>query len=113
MTLRVNNLTLLVHNIVILQDMLTNAEVTCFNLLLRIFDGLGNQAVFNRLIILHAQLIHDASNIITAEQAHQVILQAQEEFGRTGVTLTGATTAQLVINTTAFMTLGTDDMQTA
>ena len=111
--LSVDNLTLLVHNIVILQDVLTNAEVACFNLLLRVLDGLGYEAVLNRLIILHTQLVHNAGNIIATEQTHQIVLQAQEEFGRTRIALTSAAATQLVINTTAFMTLRTDDMQTA
>ena len=41
LALRINNLALLVHNIVIFQNVLTNAKVACFNLLLRVFNGLG------------------------------------------------------------------------
>ena len=113
LALCINNLALLVHNIVIFQNVLTNAKVTCFHLLLGVFNGLGYQAVLNRLIILHTQLIHNASNIIAAKEAHQIVLQAQEEFGRAGVALTRATTTQLVIDTAAFMALGANDMQTA
>ena len=111
LALCINNLALLVHNIVIFQNVLTNAKVTCFHLLLGVFNGLGYQAVLDGLIILHAQLIHNACDIITAKETHQIILQAQEEFGGAGVALTSATATQLVIDTAAFMALGANDMQ--
>jgi len=50
------------------------------------------------------------SNIIRAKEAKQIIFQRQIEAGLTWITLTTSTTTKLVINTTAFMTLGTDDL---
>ena len=80
LALCINNLALLVHNIVIFQNVLTNAKVAGFNLLLRVFNGLSYQAVLDGLIILHAQLIHNASDVVAAKEAHQIVLQAQEEL---------------------------------
>ena len=50
---------------------------------------------------------------LTAEDAHQVIFQAEEEAGSTGVALTAGTAAQLVVDTAALVALGTDDEQAA
>ena len=65
------------------------------------------------LIVLHAQLIHNAGDVVAAKEAHQIVLQTQEELGRAGVALTSATTTQLVIDAAAFMALGANDMQAA
>ena len=111
-TLSVNNFTLLVHNVVIFQNVFTNVKVTTFNFLLRIFDGFGYEAMFDGFIIFHTKFIHNACNIITAKETHQIVFQGQEEFRGTGVTLTSATTTQLVIDTTAFVTFSTNDVQT-
>ena len=62
-------------------------------------------------IIFHTQFIHDTCNIITAKETHQIVFQGQEEFRRTRVALTSTTTTQLVINTTAFVTFSTNDVQ--
>ena len=67
--------------------------------------------MFDGFIIFHTQFIHNACDIITAKETHQIIFQRQEEFRGTRVTLTSATTTQLVIDTTAFVTFGTNDVQ--
>ena len=67
--------------------------------------------MFDRFIIFHTQFIHNPCNIITAKETHQIVFQGQEEFRGTRVALTSATTTQLVIDTTAFVTFGTNDVQ--
>ena len=69
--------------------------------------------MFDRLVFFHAQLIHNAGNVVRTEQAHQIIFQRKEELGRTRITLTAGTAAQLVINTAAFVAFRTDNVQAA
>ncbi len=48
-----------------------------------------------------------------AEQAHQVVLQGDEEVGGAGIALARATAAQLAVNAAGFVALGADDVQAA
>ena len=57
--------------------------------------------------------IHEALDAVTAENAHQIVLEAQIEAGCTGVALTACTAAQLVVDTAALVALGADDEQAA
>ena len=87
----VDNFALLVHDVVVLQHHLTDVEVAFFHFLLGIFNGTGNDLVFNGLVFFHAQLVHHALDLVGTEQTHQVVFQGQIEPGRTGIALAGAT----------------------
>ena len=75
----VDDFTLLVHNIVVFQDHLTDIEVPFFHPLLGIFNGTGHHLVFNRFILFQSQLIHHVLDPVAAKEAHQVIFQRQVE----------------------------------
>jgi hypothetical protein len=45
---------------------------------------------------------------LRAENAHQIVLQRQEEFGGAGIALAARTAAQLIVDAPAFMALGAD-----
>ena len=94
----VDDLSLLVHYVVVLENVFTDFEVASFHLLLSVFDGLGKHSCGNRLI-LHAELIHNVLNSVTAEKSHQVVLKGNEELGLARVSLTTGTSSQLIIYT--------------
>ena len=48
-----------------------------------------------------------------AEDAHQIVFERQEEAGAARVALTARTAAQLVVDATALVTLGTDNVEPA
>ena len=48
---------------------------------------------------------------LAAEQAHQVVLQAQVEPALAGVALTAGTAAELVVDPAGLVALGADDEQ--
>ena len=113
LALLIDDLTLLVHDIVILQHLFTNGKVGGLQLFLGALDRVGDELVLDGDIFVKAQGVHQVLHAVAAEDAHQVILQTQEEAGGTGVTLTAGTAAQLVIDTAALMALGADDEQAA
>ena len=111
--LAVDDLTLLVHDVVVLQDVLADLEVAALEFLLGRLDGAGDHPVLDGGVLVDAQRAHQALHAVAAEQAHQVVLEAQVEAGCTGVALTACTAAQLVVDTAALVALGTNDEQTA
>ena len=54
-----------------------------------------------------------AVHAVGAEDAHQVVLQRQEEFRAAGVALAAGAAAQLVVDAAAFMAFGGEDVETA
>ncbi len=111
-TLPVNRTTLIVGNVIVFQQLLTDIEVTAFHFTLCFFNSVSHHAVLDGFAIFHTHCLHHAAHTLRHKDAHQVVFQRQEETGRTRVTLTAGTTTQLVIDTAGFMTLGTDDMKT-
>ena len=61
--LAVEDFTLLVHDIIVFQDVLTDFKVMAFDFLLSLFDGPGDHLGRNRFVFIHAQLIHEFGNI--------------------------------------------------
>ena len=66
----VNNLSLLIHHIVILEHIFTNAEVSTLYSLLGIFDGLRKHTGFYHIIFSQAQACDDALDSISSKQPH-------------------------------------------
>ena len=111
--LRVDDLTLLIHNLVILQQILTNTEVVALNLLLSLLDGIGKHLMLNLLIFRHAQGVENAHQTLGSEEAHQIVLQRNVETGFSRISLTSGTSSQLIVNTAGLVALGTDNLQSA
>ena len=71
----VNGGPLLVHDIVIFEQMFTNIEVVPLHLALGAFDRARNHARRNRFVLGDIQSIHDFLNPLTVENAHQVVFE--------------------------------------
>ncbi len=111
-TLLVDHLALVVGNVIKLQQALADVEVAAFHLALGIFDRLGDPRVLDGFALFHAQLLHHAGHAVGGEDPHQGIFHGEVETGGARVTLTTGTAAQLVVDTTGFVTLGADNVQT-
>ena len=111
--LGVDEVTLLVHHVVVFNQAFADTEVVLLHFLLCAFDGVGNHRVLNHLAFLESHPVHDGGYTFGAEHTHQVVLQADIEDGATGVTLTSGTSAQLSVHTAALVAFRTDDSQTA
>ena len=66
--------------------------------------------MFNLFSVFHAQRIEYGHQLFRAEQAEQVVFQRKVETGFTRIALTSGTSAELVVNSSGFMTLCTDDL---
>ena len=110
---RVHTLALLVHDVVVFEQVLADREVLVFNLLLRALDGARHHAVLDRHALFHAEPLHQARDAVRAEDAHQVIFERQEEARRAGVALAAGASAQLVVDAPRLVTFSADDMQAA
>ena len=109
----VDRLALLVHHVVVLEQVLADVEVVPLDLLLRALDGARDHAVLDRLVLLHAQAVHDVLHPIAAEDAHQVVFERQVEAGGAGVALAAGAAAQLVVDAPRLVPLGAEDVQAA
>ena len=87
-TLAINDLTLTVHDIIIVDQVFTDFKVVRFDLLLSTFDRFGNHAMFNRLILGDFELFHHERDPVRAEDSQQIILKAHKETAFTWITLT-------------------------
>ena len=76
---RVDVLTLLVHHIVVLEQVFADGEVLRLHLLLRALDGLADHAVLDRHALFHAQALHQAGDAIGSEDPHQIVFERQIE----------------------------------
>src|ERR1700674_1093898 len=109
----VDGLALLVHHVVVLEQMLAHLEVAPFDLLLGALDGLGDQRVLDRLAVGHAQAAHQALDAVGAEDPHQVVLEREIEARGAGVALAAGAAAQLVVDAPRLVALGAEDVQAA
>ena len=81
LTLGVDDGTLLVHHVIVLEHVLTDFEVAGFHGLLCGAHALGNALRFDRLAFRHA-LGHNAGHEL-GEQTHQIVFERQVETGLT------------------------------
>ena len=102
-----------IHHVVVLKQTLTDTEVILFHTLLRILDRAGYHRRFDTLALFQAEFVEEFYNLIRGKQTHNLVFERHIEHGRTRVTLTAGTTAQLTVHTAGLVTLGTDDSQTA
>jgi hypothetical protein len=76
-----DDLSLVVHHIVEFQKLLADVEVASLDLGLRAFQRLVHPGVDDRLAFLQAQRAQHLVEPVGPEDAHQVILEAEEEGG--------------------------------
>ena len=109
----VDGLALLVHHVVVLEQVLSSGEVLRFDGLLRGRDALGDQLRLDRHVLFHAQPQHEVLDAIAAEDAEQVVLQREVEARTAGIALASGTAAQLVVDAARLVPFGAHDVQAA
>ena len=102
--------TLLVHDVVIVQQGLTDFKVMAFHALLGILDGAGNHVVLDGLAFLHPEFLHEPGKAVGTEQAHEIVFERQVEARGARIALTAGTAAQLVVDTAALVAFGAEDV---
>ena len=111
--LTINNLTLVIGHIIVFKQLLADVKVASFDFSLRFFDGVGHHTVLNGFTPLHPEGLHKALDPIGGKNAHQVVFERQIETRNPGVTLPSGAPTQLIVDTTGFMPLGPENMETA
>ncbi len=111
--LSVNDLALLVHHVIVLEEMFADFEVVRFDAFLRGLDGFADERVLDGLVLLDAEPVHHAHDAVGAEEAHQVVLERDVEAGGAGVALTSRATSKLVVDSAALMAFGADYVEAA
>ena len=108
-----HGLALVVHDVVVFQQVLADVVVAGLDPLLGGLDGAVQPGVADRLAFGHAEAAHDGVQTVAGEDAQQVVLAGQEEFRGAGVALTAGAAAQLVVDAAALVALGAEDEQAA
>src|SRR5262245_20797569 len=71
----VDDLPLLVHHVVVLEEVLADLEVARLHALLGRADRPRDELVLDRLALLHAELVHDSLDPLGAEDPKKVVLE--------------------------------------
>ena len=108
-----DDLALVVHHVVVLEDLLADVEVARLDLLLRHLQRLVHPRMGDRLTFLQAERLQDAVHAVGAEDAHQVVVEREVELRAARVALTAGAAAQLVVDAAALVTLGGEDVEAA
>jgi len=111
--LGVDDLTLFVHDLVVVEQVFADAEVVALDLLLGALDGLGQGLVGDLLVLGDVEGVEHGGHALRSEQAHEVVLEGDVEAGFAGVSLTSASASQLVVDAAGLVALGAHDLEAA
>ena len=109
----INRFALLVHHVVVFEQMFSRFEVLCFDGLLRVLDSLADQPRFDRNAFRHAQPVHQRLHALAAENPQQIVLERKEESRRSRIALPSSASSQLIVDAPRLMTLGAENVQSA
>jgi hypothetical protein len=109
----VDDLALVVHHVVVFDDLLADVVVARLDLLLRLLNGLGQPLGADRLAIGQIAVHHAREHRVRPEDAQQIVLKAEVELRQARIALTARTAAQLVVDAAAFVALGADHAEAA
>ena len=111
--LLVDHLALIVHHVVVFDDLLAHVVIARLDLLLRCLDRLRQPFRTDRLAIGEVAVHHPREQRVGAEDAQQVVLEAQVELRQPGIALAPRAAAQLVVDAPALVAFGADHAQPA
>src|SRR4051794_10629394 len=94
----VDSRTVLVHDVVVLYQILTNVKIMSLNLLLSTLDRTGNNAVLDRRFLIQPQSVHEATNPLPSKNTHQIVFQRYIKLTGASISLAPTTSTKLIIN---------------
>ncbi len=107
----VEGMTLVIHDLVVFENVLANQEVAFLDLSLSLADGLGKHRMLDGIPLLHAEFAEDLERGGPCEHLHQIIIETQEEPGGPLVSLSTGSTSQLVVDPSRVMPFSSDHVQ--
>jgi len=108
---RVEDLALIIHDLVVFEQALADLEVAFLDLLLGLLNALADPLVIDGLAFLPADPGKGLDRPLGGEDAHQVVVEAQEELAGAVVALASGAAAQLVVDAPGLVALGAQDVQ--
>ena len=110
---RIDDVALLVHHLVELQDAHPDVLVLLFDPQLGVANGAGDDAGLDRLVRRLPEPVHQLRQIHVAEPVHQFVAEGQVEPGLADVALPARPAAQLVVDAARLVAFGADHVQPA
>ncbi len=104
---------LLVHDLVVLEDVLADLHVLLLDLGLRAADGAADHLVLDRHVVGHLEPGHHGLDHRGVEAPHQLVAQRQVEPGLAGVALAAGAATQLVVDAPRLVALGAQHVEPA
>ena len=112
-TIGIDHAALLVHHVVVLENVLANLVVVLLDLPLSALDRLRHEARFDRLLVGEADALHDVRHALAAEEPHHFVFERDVEARRSRIALTARAAAQLIVDAPRLVALRADDVQAA
>ena len=112
-SLRKHNFALLIHHIIIFEDIFAHVKIVRFHLGLGAGERARNPGMDNRFALFQTKPFEHAVHAVGAENAHQIIFQTQEKAAAPWVALPPGAPAQLIVNAAAFVPLSANHAQAA
>ena len=108
-----DRLALIVHHVVVFEQVLADVEVARLDLGLRLLQRLVDPGMDDRLVLFQAERLQHAVHALRAEDAHEIVLERQEEARAARIALAAGAAAELIVDAPALMALGADDVEAA
>ena len=108
----VDHLALLVHDLVVLEDVLADLGVAGLDGVLGPLDGLGHHLGLDRHVVGQGPA-HDPVMAPGGEQAHELVFEREEEPALARVALAAGATPQLVVDAAGLVALGAEHVEPA
>jgi hypothetical protein len=109
----INDFALFVHDIVEFERALSLLEIVLLDAFLGLLDGFIQQRMLKFLAFFEAHFFHVFDDAVRAEQAHEIVFEADEKVRRPRIALARAPATQLPVNAAGFVAFCADDMQAA
>ena len=77
--LGIYNLSLLIHNLIVFEQVLSDSEVVSFYSLLRLLDGTGEHRVFYLFIFGNTECVKYVHEPVRTEQSHQIVFEGNKK----------------------------------
>src|SRR5208282_4592076 len=106
-------LALLVHDVVVFEEVLAGFEVLSFDGLLRVFNALADELGLDRDAFRHSEPVHHGLHALAAENTQEIVFEREEESRGAGIALAASAAAKLIINAASFVALGAENVQAA
>jgi hypothetical protein len=102
----VDRLALLVHDVVVFEQVLAHVEVSLFDLSLRVLNAARDPRMDDGLVVRHPHALHEGLDAVPREDAHEIVFERKIEAAGARIALTTGATTQLIVDAARLVALG-------